>query len=145
VIEFLGSLHPAVVHFPIALVVTAAFAEVLHARRRTPPGPSGAALFMLSAAAPFALVSVLFGFAALSGRSFDPGLSAALDLHRVAGVASAAMTALSAGLAASAGRNGERWRLRAYRVILFLTAAAVAVAGHFGAVLTHGPAYPLFR
>ncbi len=143
-IEFLGNLHPAAVHFPIALVVTAAIAEVVQARGR-PPGVSNAARFMLAAAAPFALASAILGFAALDGRSFEPEAAAALGIHRIAGVAAAVLTTLSAGLAESAARRGERWRVELYRVVLLLTAAEVAVTGHFGAVLVHGPDYPLFR
>jgi uncharacterized membrane protein len=144
VIEFLGNLHPAAVHFPIALVVTATVAEVVHTRDR-PPGVSSAARFMLLTAAPFALVSAVLGFAALNGRSFEPELAGALGIHRIAGVAAAVLTVLSAGLAESAARRGERWRIVFYRAVLFSTAAAVTVTGHFGAVLTHGQGYPLFR
>jgi uncharacterized membrane protein len=156
----MGSLHPVAVHFPIALVVTAAFAEFLHSRGRAGAGPiagsegtpnivpagvSSAARFMLAAAVPFALLSAVFGFAALAGRSFEPGLAGALGIHRVAGVAAAILTVLSAGLAQSAAGRGDRWRVVLYRIFLVLTAVAVAVSGHFGAVLTHGSDYPPFR
>lgn len=143
-LEFLGGLHPIAVHFPVALVVTAAAAEILHRRSRA-SGVSNAARFMLAVAAPFALFAALFGFAAAGARTFGPDVAGTLDLHRVAGVAASVLTVLSAGLAESASRNGDPWRVSFYRAALVLSAAVVAIAAHFGAVLTHGPDYPLFR
>ena len=143
-LEFLGAFHPITVHFPIALVVTAAAAEILQRWSRA-PGVSNAARFMLAVAAPFALAAVVLGFAAAGVRSFGSELSGTLDIHRVTGVAASVLTVLSAGLAESASRGGETWRVSFYRAVLFLSALAVAVAAHFGAVLTHGQNYPLFR
>ena len=142
--EFFGNLHPIVVHFPIALVITAALAEILWSRAPS-PGVSSPARFMLRTAAPFALLSAIFGFAAADGPAFEPELASALAIHRIAGVAAAVLTVLSAGLAESAARGGEPWRVSFYRAVLFLTTVAIAVTGHFGAVLSHSVDYPPFR
>lgn len=143
-ITFLGSLHPVVVHFPIALVVTAALAEAAFSRSRN-PAYGTASRFMLAVAAVFAIPAAAIGFAAATGKAVEPAVASALSFHRILGVAAAVLTVLTAALAQTAGRGGEPWRVAIYRVFLLVTLVAMGATGHFGAIVTHGAAYLSWR
>lgn len=143
-IAFLGSLHPAVVHFPIALVVTTVLAEAALSRSRNPAFGT-AARFMITVAALFAAPAAALGFAAAAGEPVETEVAAALGVHRILGVASAVLTALAAGLAYASARNQERWRGGLYRAVLGVTLLAILATAHFGAIVTHGPSYLSWR
>ncbi len=143
-ITFVGSLHPVIVHFPLALVVTAALAEAAFSRSKN-PAYGTASRFMLTVAALFAIPAAAFGFAAASEKTFEPAIASALSIHRILGVAAAVLTILTAGLAQAAGRGGEPWRVAIYRALLLVTLTAMGATGHFGAIVAHGPGYLSWR
>jgi uncharacterized membrane protein len=129
----IGRLHPLLVHFPIALILIAAMAEIVAVTTRFPEWHR-IAVPNLRAGAAFAIASAGAGWLLASSRIVEA--SAALEWHRWLGL----MAALAAGAAAlttgDVGRSPRRLRL--YRMALFSAAAFVAVAGHFGAVLVWG-------
>lgn len=141
-VRWLGRFHPMVVHFPIALVLMAAAAELLSMFT----GASRfafAARFCLWGGALGALIAAPLGWAgALAVEDDYVGFSARLLLiHRWVGVS----TALVAGGALfacerSQRADGESWK-RPYRVALMMGALLVAVAGHLGAALIYGWEY----
>ena len=129
----IARLHPLVVHFPIALVMVAATAELLaiatgDRRYRT------VAVINLRAGAVFAFLAVIAGWWLASA----PGIEATplLEWHRWLGAAAAIVTAA----ATFATFQGERQpsRLVAYRIALFCAASLVAIAGHSGGLLVWG-------
>ena len=140
VIGLLGRLHPLVVHFPIALVLMAGVAEVLFMYTKN-HSFGFAARWMLFAASAFAVVAVLLGFAAASGKTFSHELGATLGVHRVMGIVTAVLALLTAALAQGASSHGDPWRVRLYRVMLFATMLSVAWSAHSGATLVFGPGY----
>jgi uncharacterized membrane protein len=128
-----GRLHPLLVHFPIALVLIAAIAELVSVTTRCPEWHT-VAVANIRAGAIFAVASACAGWLLATSRIVEA--SPALEWHRWLGM----MAALAAIIAAlTIGEMGDRpsrqWR---YRVALFSAAALVAVAGHFGAVLVWG-------
>jgi uncharacterized membrane protein len=128
-----GRLHPLLVHFPIALVLIAAIAELVSVTTRF-PGCHTVAVANIRAGAAFAVASAGAGWLVASSRIVEA--SAALEWHRWLGL----MAALAAVAAALTTGNID-WsprRLWLYRIALFSAAACVAVAGHFGAVLVWG-------
>ena len=128
-----GRFHPLLVHFPIALVLIAAFAELVSLTTRFPKWHM-VAVANIRAGAAFAVASAGAGWLLASSRIVEA--SPALEWHRWLGL----MAALAAVTAALTTRDIERprGRLWLYRVALFSAAALVAVAGHFGAVLVWG-------
>lgn len=140
VLDFVGRFHPFLVHFPVALILTAAVAEVLFAvRARQVYG--AAALFLITGAAWMSLPAFLTGFAAASGQLFDGELAGVFAVHRIVGITTPMLAFLAAGMGHSARRTGQVWEQILYRFFLVLAAASVAVAGAYGGLLVHGPRF----
>ena len=129
----IGRLHPLIVHFPIALVIAAAFAE------------SGAwltcdwrwrvvAFANLRLAAVFAIAAAFAGwrFAAGAGES-----TAVVEWHRWLGVCAAAATVAAA--LATVTDDGQSPAAKAvYRAALMSATVLVIVTAHLGGVLVWG-------
>ena len=128
-----GRLHPLLVHFPIALILIAAIAELAFLATRFPTWHT-VAVANLRAGAAFAVASATAGWLLASSRIVEA--SPALEWHRWLGLI-AAVAALAAALMTVQIDHLRRRRWR-YRTALFSAAAFVAVAGHFGAVLVWG-------
>jgi uncharacterized membrane protein len=130
----IGRLHPALIHFPIALVVVAAAAEVLamvtaDGRWRT------VAVGNVRAGAVFALVAAFAGWRlALAPEMAGSPL---LEWHRWLGTL-AAGAAVAAALATRGMRRRSALGVLTYRIALFAAGALVAVTGHFGGLLVWG-------
>ena len=129
-----GVLHPLFVHFPLALVVTAAIFEWRAWRRdRTLPSPHLSPLLGIAACG--ALAAVATGWLQASGRTGSDSLLAAIERHRWFGVAAAVLITGTWWLSRGEPREG---RLLATRGALILATLSVGIGGHFGAELTHG-------
>ncbi len=131
-----GLTHPAWVHFPVALLLTAFLAEMLYVWRRW-PGYGEAARVMLHVAAATAAFAAVAGFAAATGQTWSDELIEVFAIHRIAGIVVPVLALLAAGLGESSRRTGQIWELWLYRFILFLAAAAAAVSGWGGGLLAH--------
>jgi uncharacterized membrane protein len=128
-----GRLHPLLVHFPIALILIAAVAELVSATTRFPAWHV-VAVANVRAGAAFAIASASAGWLLASSRIVEA--SPVLEWHRWLGLM-AALAAVAAALATGEIDRSPK-RLWLYRIALFLAAACVAVAGHFGAALVWG-------
>ena len=128
-----GRLHPLLVHFPIALILIAAIAELVSVTTRFPQWHT-VAVANIRAGSAFAVASAGAGWLLASSRIVEA--SHALEWHRWLGLL-AALAAVAAALATGKIDRRPR-RLWLYRIALFSAAACVAVAGHFGAVLVWG-------
>ena len=140
VIGLLGRLHPLSVHFPVALIIVAGLAEALCMWTHN-DAFGFAARLMLYIVSVLAVISVLLGFAAASGKTLSPDLSFHFGLHRVMGIVTAGLALLTTGLAEGAKKRGDPWRLRLYRAMLAVTMITVAFAAHSGATLVFGRGY----
>jgi uncharacterized membrane protein len=136
-IEFAGRFHPFLVHFPVALILTAVVAEVLFALRGGQHF-AAAALFLVTAAAWTSLPAFLAGFAAAAGQVFEGDLARVFAVHRIVGVTTPMLAFLAAGMGHSTRRTGQVWEQILYRIFLVLAAASVAVSGAYGGLLVHG-------
>jgi uncharacterized membrane protein len=130
----IGRLHPLLVHFPIALVLVAAVAEVV----ATTTGLSdcrAVALTNLRAGAVFGIGAAIAGWRLAS----SPGIEAtsSLEWHRWLG-SIAAIAVVGAALASAGARGRSPLAIWAYRITLFWATALVAVTGHFGGLLVWG-------
>lgn len=128
--DLISRLHPAVVHFPIALLLLAGIAEV--AMKWSPSvGLQTIVRLLVAFGTIGAIIAVLFGWFAGGWRLVDQ--SANLAIHRWNGTAIAVL-----GIAAwtLAVRDGGRTRLR---IFLAIIAAAILVQGYYGGEMARGP------
>ena len=124
----LTRLHPATVHFPIALLIVAALVEMLAMARSLGP-LAQAANVMTVAGAAGAVIAALFGWIH-TGIWF--GGDSTMHWHRWTGTG----LALAAPLAALLAFRADR---RAFRIVIVLIAAALVAQGYWGAELAQGP------
>lgn len=122
------SLHPATVHFPIALLLAAAIAE-LAALMRPSARLTNAATVMAWGGAAGAVIAALFGWVH-TGIWF--GGDATMQWHRWTGTGLAFVAPIVALLAMRPDR-------RPFRILLFLVAAALMAQAYWGGELAHGP------
>ncbi|MEL7196757.1 MAG: DUF2231 domain-containing protein [Pseudomonadota bacterium] len=128
--DLISRLHPAVVHFPIALLLLAGMAEV--AMKWSPSvGLQTIVRLLVAFGTIGAIIAVLFGWFAGGWRLDDQ--SSNLAIHRWNGTAIAVL-----GIAAwtLAVRDGGRTRLR---ILLAIIAAAIIVQGYYGGEMARGP------
>ena len=130
----IGRFHPLIVHFPIALVVVAAWAEVValathDSRWRT------VAVINLRAGALLALAAAIAGARLASALGFES--SPLLQWHRWFGVGATVLTtaAAVATFRTAAESSRDVW---IYRMALASAAIAVAATGHIGGLLVWG-------
>lgn len=138
----LGRLHPALVHFPVALVLVALVAELIGIARRD-GRYADTARFMITAAAWISVPAAITGFIRSGAMTFDATEQSLFAVHRVAGIATPVLVFLCAGLGAGVRRSGQIWELILYRVVLVLAAASAAVAGYYGGEIVFG-IFPLW-
>ncbi len=131
----LGRLHPAIVHFPIALILMVALAEFMNFLR-----PSSlydqAARFMLLMAALTAPPTAALGWLFAQGETYVDPEAFYLWWHQFLGICVVPLVLLAFFLRWSCGTSTTG--RRAYVIDLVLLTIIVAVTGHFGGTLTHG-------
>lgn len=132
--EFLGRLHPLLIHFPIALVIAAALAggaAIVTADEswRT------VAVGNVRAGAVFALLATVAGWRLALAPEME--VSPLLEWHRWLGTV-AAGAALAAALATGGVRRRSAVGVQICRIALFAAGTLVAVTGHFGGLLVWG-------
>lgn len=135
-LTWLGRFHPVLVHFPIALAILAATAEVLFRLRRAAALRAACRVAIVGAAVT-ALPTILLGW--LAALAPHPGMGAVLAWHRWLGTGVGAL--LIAAACASEAR--ERWPDRSQwlwlaPVLGILSAIVVGVVGHLGGLLVYG-------
>ena len=136
--EFIGRTHLVLLHFPIALVISAAIVEVWRAYamkgKDSPYRPSSAGTLMFVLAMLGTVVSVVTGLV----LGFDDG--SRVDLHRIFGIVSGVFMLITWFTLVSVMKS-ETKSGKAYLVLLCLSALAIGAAGHLGGELTHGKGF----
>jgi uncharacterized membrane protein/YHS domain-containing protein len=140
-VSFLGRFHPAIVHFPIALILAAGLAELLFLL--TGRGPfASATRFILPLAALGGVAAALLGWAAAAGAHYPPDLARVLEWHRgfaaIVVVSSVAAAILRERVERTPAAAGLRW---SYRGVLLLAVLLVSATGYFGGELVYGTDY----
>ena len=137
--EFLGVFHPAVSHFPIALLAVAGLVEAWSIIRRHKK-PSQATLVCLVIGTVSAVVATVLGWADADRMGYAKGET--INLHRWLGVAVAVLSVLALILAALVHRaNAGRKLVWSYRSSVLASAALVGFVGSLGGKLVHGKNY----
>ncbi|GAB2562368.1 DUF1549 domain-containing protein [Spirosoma areae] len=128
--QFLGRLHPLIVHFPVGLLTVAFVLEIVVWRRKSTDLRAGiAALVWIGAIG--SVVAAALGLI-LSNQEDYGGSTVAI--HQWSGLATMTLALLTV----AALRSG---RANLYRGLLTATVVGVTFAGHYGALLTHGDDY----
>jgi uncharacterized membrane protein len=140
-LHWLGLFHPLLIHFPIALLLTAGAIEGWGVwRQRDSLAP--VVRLNLSLGALGAVLAAVTGWSRAGTMGFEPDLKSSLFLHRWAGVTTAILSLFLVGLWHwSEGMPGRR---RWARMMLFLLVILVVVTGHWGSVLVYGADYFAF-
>jgi mono/diheme cytochrome c family protein len=133
-LEFLGHLHPMIVHFPVSVIIVAALLEVFTLRSYNSKLRAGIRILVIIGAGTAAF-SVLFGWLLSVSGDYE---GEKLDLHKWTGIATALLGFLTAAMLYVLSKKQTKFTVSIYRFLLFFTTAGVTIAGHIGAELTHG-------
>lgn len=128
--QVLGRLHPLVVHFPIGLLWIGLVLEGLAWRKSSDQFQPAIGVILWIGSLSAAL-AVGLGFILINQDSYSGGT---ITIHQWAGIA----TTLLSGLTLYSFIKKE---FKTYRMLLILTVLGISIAGHFGAMLTHGDDY----
>ena len=135
--RFLGRLHPIAVHFPVSLLLFAALLELFTLKNFDAPSRIGIRL-LLAAGTIVAIISAIMGLLLVKEGGYELQAS---NIHQWTGIGTAFFSAVTWFLSNSIHKKNKRSLINLYRVLLFISAIGVAIAGHFGASLTHGKDY----
>ena len=141
--ETVGQFHPPSTHFPIALILAAALAELLYIITRK-QNLLPTVRFLIWLAGLSAVVTMTLGLLDAAYMSFTPRRQGILNIHRILGIATAVLSVLLVlvlELRTVKQPNHPRMLLR---VLLFTTAILVAFTGFFGGALVYGLGYYRF-
>jgi uncharacterized membrane protein len=131
-LRFLGRLHPATVHFPIALLSVAALVELWRMARRQELAASTVICLGLGAAG--AAVAAVLGWFL---EEFDGGHAGELvEWHKYLGLTATALVLVAALLLVRARRSPRALLL--LRVLLLAGAGLVGLTGYLGGELVFG-------
>jgi mono/diheme cytochrome c family protein len=129
-----GKFHLLLLHFPVALLIVAALAD-LWASARKEPGPSAAVRFCVVLGAAAAVPTALLGWAyALAGHGTSQ--PATLMWHRWLGTGVAVWAVATAVVVERGARQGKHGSVG--QLMVLLGAFLVGAAAHFGGTLIHG-------
>lgn len=137
--EFLGRLHPIIVHFPVSLLLIAAAMEILTFRKFQSPLRAGIN-WLVFIGAGGSIIAAVFGWLLASSGSYGGDTFAA---HQWVGIATAILGGLTALFLWMGIRSKQVAYVKAYQALLVLATVGVSVAGHYGGSLTHGQDYLL--
>lgn len=140
-VSWLGMWHPAVIHFPIALLLTVAFLELAAAVRKKPVYAASTKL-LLAIACIGAFVAAPLGWANAGLPAPDDKL--ALQIHRWLGTALPFLYLALWWLKRPVDQAATRPDTRAFDGLLALTTALLLVQAYFGAEVTHGAGHMMF-
>ena len=136
--NILGHFHPALVHFPIALLTVGAIFEVAGILRgRETRSPVGRALLLAGFLG--ALAAALSGLAHFDPAEYQGRTLEVAGLHRILGLTTLGLTVctvLAGGFQKDPGPRGHR--LWVYRVLYGATAGVVGLTGHYGGWVVFG-------
>lgn len=139
-LAWLGMWHPAIIHFPIALLLTVGFLEAAAAIRKNPGLAAGNGM-LLGLAAISAVIAAPMGWA--NAGLPEAGDSLALDIHRWLGTALPLLIIAVWSLRASRARTG-RPAGPLYQGLLAASVTLILVQAYFGAEMTHGASHMAF-
>jgi uncharacterized membrane protein len=139
-VKLIGAFHPLVVHFPIALLLTAAVLEVVSVRLKDHQGLRFAIVINLILGTVGAVVAASLGWMDAAHTGIEVDLKPTLAWHRWLGTSVAIGSLITTALWFRA-RITPKSSLWIYRIALWLLAVIVGFTGHLGALLVYGLDY----
>lgn len=136
-----GRFHPVIVHFPIALLIAAALAEMLLALGFLKRAGEDIARFCWWGGTATALAAGALGWLAAMELTNPPDH---LDTHRYLGMAATALALMGAWLEWRARNREVGSATFIWRCWLGITICTIGATGHFGGVLVYGPDFLSF-
>jgi uncharacterized membrane protein/mono/diheme cytochrome c family protein len=137
--NFLGRLHPLMVHFPIGLLVIAGIMELAKLRTFESKLRAGTNWLVYIGAAG-SVLAVLLGLLLANSGSYS---GETFEWHQWAGITTAILAVVTAFLLYAINKYNKRSLIIGYRTFLMITVLGVFMAGHYGGSLTHGQDYLL--
>ncbi len=128
--QFLARLHPLLVHFPIGLLCVALLLEIIDWKRKSQKLQDATNILTWVGAAS-AVLAVVFG---LMLATQEESAGTTLEIHRWAGISTMVLSICALLSLRSKTRV-------TYRSLLITTVFGVTIAGHYGAMITHGDDY----
>ncbi len=128
--KFLARLHPLLVHFPVGLLCIALLLEIIDWKNKNNKLKPAIHILVIVGSVS-AVLAVTFGLMLAKQEEYG---GEGLEIHRWSGIAT-----MTISLMALYFLNKNKVYL--FRSLLFLSAVGVSVAGHYGAMITHGEDY----
>ncbi len=135
--NFLGRLHPLIVHFPVSLLIIAALLELFTIKNFNSKWRPGINV-LIYLGTTSAIIAVVFGWLLAAEGDYGEGI---VEVHQWLGIGTAVLGIATALLLFFVARKNLVWLKGIYRILLLTTAFAVSIAGHYGAYITHGSDY----
>ena len=135
-----GKLHVLLVHFPIALGLAAALADLLWAIRKKDFFRQ-AGFYCLIMAAVAAIPTVITGDINLEGRHFVGQFHEIAETHEYLGIATLCVLLAAALLRAVRANRPKGWWLRLYGLLVVAIVVLITLTGHWGGKISFGPEY----
>jgi uncharacterized membrane protein len=136
--HFLALLHPLVIHFPIALLFTAAILEMIQPWKPT-WNLQPVVGWNLHLGVAGILLSVLTGWCRAGSMGFEPDLKSPLFIHRWAAVATLAITLIA--LTLWWGEKKSKILTIPFRLTMLAMIVLLVVTAHHGGTLVYGNDY----
>lgn len=140
-LQTLGAFHPLIVHFPIALLLTAALLEVISIWNKGHSGLRFAILINLTLGTLGAMLAATLGWVDAAHIGFEPDLKPVLAWHRWLGTSVAVGALATTALWYRLARHEYSGSLWTYRTVLWLTVIVLGITGHLGGLLVYGLDY----
>jgi uncharacterized membrane protein len=135
-----GKFHVLLVHFPIAMGIAAAVADLLWAiTRRMPFRHAG--VYCLAAALIAAPAAVTTGYLRLSELPPPPSVADVAEDHEHMGFVTLAVVVAAAASRLAWRRWLKRWLLVAYGILIAGLVVCLSVTGHLGGKISFGLDY----
>lgn len=135
--QFMGRLHPLAVHFPVGLLLFAALLELLTLKNFNGKLRPGINLLVWAGVAG-AVIAAVLGLLLATIEAYG---GSTLNIHQWTGISTAVLGLVVLYFLYQVTEKGKLGKVKAFRASLFITSLGVAIAGHFGASLTHGDDY----
>ena len=139
-LTFIGKFHPLVIHFPIALVLTAFLFTGLSIFFKVDTFDTFS-IYLIYIASLTAIISAVFGYIAGESASYPSFLTSTLEWHRILGISSAIATLITAYLGYRKLSQNKVDGFLYYRLLLTVNVILVGITGHLGATLVYGLDY----